>query len=82
MKRTSKCPKCGSGDVIADAKATDSTHGGETELWVATFRKPEAILFKGQSTLTTTMSAWVCSDCGYVELYADSPRNIRIATEG
>ena len=65
--------------MIADAKAIDRAHhSAETELSVATFRKPEAILFKGQ--LTTTMSAWVCADCGYVELYADSPKQIKIPT--
>lgn len=76
MKRTKKCPKCGSNDVIADAKAIDRAHySAETELSVATFRKPEAMLFKGQ--LTTTLSAWVCADCGYVEFYADSPQSIK-----
>lgn len=76
MKRTQKCPKCGSNDVIADAKAIDRAHySAETELSVATFQKPKAILFKGQ--LTTTLSAWVCADCGYVEFYADSPQSIK-----
>ena len=77
MKRTNKCPKCGSGNVIADAKAIDRGHyNGESELSVATFRKPEALLFKGQ--LSTTVSAWVCGDCGYVEFYADSPHSIQV----
>jgi ribosomal protein S27AE len=77
MKRTNKCPKCGSGNVIADAKAIDRGHyNGESELSVATFRKPEALLFKGQ--LKTTVSAWVCGDCGYLEFYADSPGSIQV----
>lgn len=75
MKRTQKCPKCGSTDVIADAKAIDRAHlSVETELSVATFRQPEAIWFKGQ--MTTTLSAWICGECGYVEFYADSPAKI------
>jgi predicted nucleic-acid-binding Zn-ribbon protein len=78
MKRTNKCPKCGSMDLIADAKAIDRAHSSEEELSVATFRKPEAILFKGK--LSTTLSAWVCADCGYVEFYADSPQSIKITT--
>ena len=78
MKRTNKCPKCGSSDVLADAHAIDRSQYGETELTVATFRKPEALLFKGQ--LTTPLSAWVCADCGYVEFYADSPRSIKVPT--
>ncbi len=79
MKRTNKCPKCGSSDVIADAKAIDrADYNAQTNLSIATFRKPEAVLFKGQ--LTTTLSAWVCADCGFVEFYADSPKTIKIET--
>ncbi|HAB16773.1 MAG TPA: hypothetical protein PLX89_19720 [Verrucomicrobiota bacterium] len=82
MKFTNKCPKCGSSDVIADAKAIDRTRGGsgsiETELTVATFRKPDAVLFKGQQN--TSLSAWVCAACGFVEFYADSPKTLKMAT--
>ena len=75
MKRTNKCPKCGSSDIIVDAKAIDrSDYGVEAELSLATFRKPDAIMFKGKST--TTVSAYVCGDCGYVEFYADSPQDV------
>jgi hypothetical protein len=81
MKRTNKCPKCESGDVIANAhpvgpRMPDSEGKPTWKLTVMTFRKPEAMLFKG--LLTTTISAWVCADCGYVELYADSPRSIKV----
>ena len=80
MKRTNKCPKCGSSDVIADAKAIDrANYNAETELSVATFRKPEAMLFRGK--LMTTLSAWICGDCGFVEFYADSPEKIKTGTE-
>ena len=75
MKRTKKCPKCGSSDVIADAKAIDRADNGH--LTVATFRKPEAVLFKG--TVTTTLSAWVCAECGYLELYANDPKKLKVA---
>jgi predicted nucleic-acid-binding Zn-ribbon protein len=79
VKCTNKCPKCGSSDIISDAKAIDRADDyTQTELSVATFRKPEAFLFKGQ--LTTALSAWVCADCGYVEFYADAPRAIKVAT--
>jgi predicted nucleic-acid-binding Zn-ribbon protein len=78
MKRTNKCPKCGSTDVIADATAIDRAHGNrERELTVATFRKPEAMLFRGKQK--TTLSAWVCAGCGYVEFYADSPQSLKVA---
>lgn len=75
MKRNHKCPKCGSSEIIKDAKAIDrSLYGVEEELSLATFRKPDAIMFKGKST--TTVSAYVCGGCGYVEFYADSPENV------
>jgi predicted nucleic-acid-binding Zn-ribbon protein len=80
MKRTNQCPKCSSRDVIADAKALDRCEDlRESEFTVATYRNPEALLFKGRQS--TTLSAWVCADCGYVEFYADSPRSINIATD-
>ena len=74
MKSTRKCPKCGTNNIIEDAKAIDRGHlnSEAAELSVATFRTPEAILFKGK--LSTTLSAWVCAECGYVEFYADSPK--------
>ena len=79
MKRTNKCPKCGSTDVIADAKAIDRSHSTNpkhTEFTVATFRKPDEIIFEGQQD--TAVSAWVCAECGFVELYADSPKALKM----
>lgn len=79
MKLTNQCPKCGSNDIIADAKAIDRGESNfQMELSVATFAKPHAILFRGQST--TALSAWVCADCGFVELYADSPQSIKVVS--
>ena len=77
MKQTGTCPKCGSTDIIADAKAVDRGHGGAIlDLSVATFRKPEAIFFKQRRE--TSLSAWVCAGCGFVEFYADDAWNIQL----
>jgi predicted nucleic-acid-binding Zn-ribbon protein len=78
MKNTGKCPKCGSSDIIADAKAIDrgDANNMRNELTVATFRKPDAILFKGFQS--TTLSAWVCVKCGFTEFYADSPLSLKV----
>ena len=77
MKRTGKCPKCGCADIIADAKAIDRGHGNsQEEMSVATFRRPEALIFKEKQV--TTVSAWVCVRCGYIELYADDPDSIKL----
>lgn len=73
MKRTRTCPKCNSADIVEDAKMIDRGHGNYDagELTVATYRSPKAYLFKGKRA--TSISAWVCARCGYLELYADSP---------
>ena len=77
MKQTGKCPKCGSSDIVADAKAIDRGEGiTQHEMSVATFRKPESLIFKKKQE--TTVSAWVCAACGYIEFYADSPSKIKL----
>lgn len=77
MKKHSKCPKCGSTEIIADAKAIDRGHAdAQKEFTVATFGKPDALIFKEKHT--SIISAWVCGECGYVELYADSPSALKI----
>jgi len=43
---------------------------------IATFRKPDALVFKGEKE--TTVSAWVCASCGYIEFYADDPSTIKV----
>jgi predicted nucleic-acid-binding Zn-ribbon protein len=76
MKQSGKCPKCGSKDIIADAKAIDrGESNAQHDMAVATFEKPEALIFKGKHQ--TTVSAWVCAACGFVEFYADSPRTLK-----
>jgi ribosomal protein S27AE len=76
MKATNRCPKCGKNNIIADAFAIDRGHGNSgQEMSVATFGKPEAIIFK-QMRLSC-ISAWVCGSCGFVEFYADDPGKLR-----
>jgi predicted nucleic-acid-binding Zn-ribbon protein len=62
-----RCPKCGSTDVER-ARAIDRTEGLDHELTVATFRNPNAWIFKGKQSSTVT--AQVCCNCGYIELTA------------
>ena len=77
MKYTGACPKCGSTDVAADARAVDRGHANAMlELTIATFRKPRAWFFKARQE--TPVSAWVCMSCGFVEFYADNPEAIRL----
>ncbi|MEX0727203.1 MAG: hypothetical protein WEB58_22210 [Planctomycetaceae bacterium] len=73
MKSTNTCPKCGSHDVIADAKAIDNVN---CDLCVATYAAPDALFFNGEQR--TKLSAWVCAACGFVELYADEPAALKL----
>ena len=61
--------------MIADAKVIDRDYSAEHDLSVATFREPKAWVFKGRAM--TTVSAWVCGTCGFIELYADDPGSIK-----
>ena len=75
MKKSGKCPKCGGTHIIADAVMVDrDSQAGHKEMTAATFRKPAGLIFKGKQD--TTVSAWVCAACGYLELYADHPLNL------
>jgi ribosomal protein S27AE len=77
MKHTKKCPKCGSGDIIAEARGYN--RNDFSYLSVVTFLNPKAFMRK--RPLATTLSAWVCGNCGFVEFYADSPQSIKIMPE-
>ena len=78
MKKSNQCPKCGSKAIIADAKAIDrGESNSQQEFTVATFGKPDALLFKDKHT--SKVSAWVCEQCGYLELYVDSPESLKVS---
>lgn len=77
MKTSGKCPKCGGTDIVAGAKALDrADYGAELDLTIATFGRPDALIFKEQEV--TSVSAWVCVTCGFVEFYAVDPRRIKL----
>lgn len=72
MKSTGRCPKCQSTDILANVKAVDRGHGDAARhLSLAVFADPDAFVFTGEER--STVSAWVCATCGYVEFYANSP---------
>jgi predicted nucleic-acid-binding Zn-ribbon protein len=75
MKKSGVCPKCSCVEIIKDAKVLDKGHYSvETELQIATDKNPEALWFKGRKR--TNVSAWVCTECGYIEFYADAAPSI------
>jgi predicted nucleic-acid-binding Zn-ribbon protein len=71
MKQTGTCPKCGSGDIVPWARG----FSGPRYLSLVTFSKPHAAIFKG--TRSSSLSAFACGSCGYVEFYADAPAQLK-----
>jgi predicted nucleic-acid-binding Zn-ribbon protein len=70
MKTTGKCPKCGSTEVYVDACVRE-----QFPVIVVAVRDPHAIFFKREKR--AALRAWICTDCGYVELYADKPQTLK-----
>lgn len=72
MKKTGICPKCGSRDIIAPAEV----HGSlDRPIKVGTYQNPDALIFKGRQEVP--IFAWVCGVCGYLELYASDPNDLK-----
>lgn len=69
MKTSGTCPKCASAHVIENGRVIDkgSRSGPAMALELAVERNPGALLGRGEERFE--ISAWVCADCGYTELY-------------
>ncbi len=52
----------------------DRTDSGELEFHVRVDAKPSAVIFK--NSVRSALHAFVCSSCGYVEFYADTPKQL------
>ena len=78
MPRVEKCAKCG-GEVIQRARVVCQVMNSETDLRARVDGDPEALVLKESSR--STVHAYICSACGYTELYADSPGELRAASE-
>ena len=69
---TPRCLKCGSDAMVPGARMIDRGDGNTRQVaQVGVATKPDAIVFKGE--VRSEVSASVCGDCGFVELYADDP---------
>jgi predicted nucleic-acid-binding Zn-ribbon protein len=72
MKQSGKCPKCGSQNILEDLRVLYRNQNSlARDLEVPFFEKPQAFIFKGKTTYTP--AAWVCTACGYTELYCTAP---------
>jgi len=67
------CPKCRSLQVIAGVRVRD--RGADFgDLEVVVYENPDALLLKGSHQ--GKLSATVCAQCGFTELYAANPREL------
>jgi len=73
MRKVEQCAKCGSSSVIQRAMVVDkvSAAGAEQNFTVRVDSDPTAIMFK--KSTRSDVQAWICGQCGYMELYADKP---------
>jgi predicted RNA-binding Zn-ribbon protein involved in translation (DUF1610 family) len=75
MKRTHQCPKCNSKEIVRAHALDRGMHNSQHTLSLATYARPDAWFFKGQTTVP--LSAYVCTDCGFVEIYAVNPADLK-----
>jgi len=69
--KSGKCPKCRSQDVLPDVRINDRGYPADGELQVEVQARPMAMVLKGKTR--STLRAWLCASCGYVELYSLNP---------
>ncbi|MEH2184388.1 hypothetical protein [Nostoc sp.] len=66
------CIKCDSSDIIPNVRIVSHIQGNSQDLQVEFYDNPEALIFKGTHTLTLT--AYICGQCGYTEMYVSNPQ--------
>ena len=69
-----KCHICQSDKVIPEVQILDQGQYSDGKLRVAIDTKPYAVLFKGWSK--SELKAWICGDCGHVELFVENPQDL------
>ncbi len=68
LKRQGVCPKCKSADIVPNVEAVDSS-----SLSIRIYG--EAGGYNGKAR-NFPVRAWVCSACGYTELYVSQPQEV------
>ena len=77
----SNCAKCNSGKIIPAVRIVDLGEGmNKRDLTVEVYENPGALFMKG--THRGSLSARICGDCGYAELYVDNPDELYTAYLG
>lgn len=72
---TQKCGKCGSDKIIPQAKVVDrADYNAVGDFNVAVDENPDAFMFKQR--VYSSVTAKVCGNCGFIELYADAHESL------
>jgi predicted nucleic-acid-binding Zn-ribbon protein len=69
-----KCPKCSSNRVLPDLPVAAES-GQSLSIFIQ--EKPRALLFPRSRAFA--LRAWMCSECGYTEIYAADPQKMAIS---
>lgn len=75
--RQGPCPKCGSMEVVRNIQASGGMNelGRQNDLCLIIESDPKAWYFK--ESASSRLEAFMCSQCGYTELYAEKPKEIK-----
>ncbi len=66
------CPKCNSHEIVENLPMIEHGHlNYRMDFSLIVDTKPEALVFSG--AVKSQLYAWVCAQCGYVELYTTHP---------
>ena len=76
MKRSGRCPKCGSSELIPDAMIVEQAHVTRP-IPVLIYRNPDALVFKGAHR--EPLAGVACGECGFVEFYVSDPASLLAA---
>ena len=72
--KNNRCPKCSSTEIMADVTVRDVGHAGPYPLRVEMVEQEPAqhSFVWSPKTATGDIRAWICSQCGYTELYTNN----------
>jgi len=77
MRGKRACPKCGSKDVHIGAQMNDYVeYVAPKPASIRAYENPSAMIFKGARDVQVV--ADVCTDCGFIELYAENPEKLKM----
>jgi hypothetical protein len=69
-----KCLACGSERMVPNGRVLDQEQYSRGCLLLSLRRVSNALLFK--KPFYDRVRAWVCGECGYVQLFAENPRQL------